>query len=59
MVNSYDNYENIKYAYLLYQSDGTFKCSKCGRRYSKVNHLTHCPKCRAEIINSERSTNNA
>lgn len=59
MVISYDNYENIKYAYLLYQSDGTFKCSKCGRRYTKVSNLTQCIGCKAEIINSERSINDA
>lgn len=58
-MNSYDNYENIKYAYLLYQIDSTFKCSKCGRRYAKVNDLTQCPECKAEIINSERSINDA
>lgn len=47
------------YAYLLYQSDGTFKCSKCGRRYTKVSNLTQCIGCKAEIINSERSINDA
>lgn len=46
---------NNQYSYLLYQSDGTFKCSNCGAKYSNVENKTHCPECRAEIINSERS----
>ena len=42
---------NKKYAYLLYQSNGTFKCSSCGRRYTKVNNVLKCTVCGAEIIN--------
>lgn len=45
-------YKGHRYAYLLYQSNGTFKCSSCGRRYTKVNNVLTCTSCGAEIINS-------
>ena len=53
LSNAFNNTRH--YAYWMYLCDDRFKCSNCGAKYSNVENKTHCPECRAEIINSERS----